>query len=91
MHADSMQGGAPSTVPANSPQPLCIRTGGLRTPFSAAGSVLSASTHHFGTLLGHEVADDDADAIVQLGQLEDMERFAARLVHSFPLNPAGQV
>jgi hypothetical protein len=52
---------------------------------------MSASTHHFGTLLGHDVTDEDPDAVVQLVQLEDMERLASRLVHGFPMNATGQV
>lgn len=36
-------------------------------------------------------ADEEAVPVGQLGMLEDMERFAARLVHLAPNNPAGQV
>lgn len=36
-------------------------------------------------------AEEEAVPVGQLGLLEDMERFAARLVHLAPDNPAGQV
>jgi hypothetical protein len=36
-------------------------------------------------------AEEDLECVGQLGMLEDMERFAARLMHLCPWNAVGQV
>jgi hypothetical protein len=75
-----------------SPLTIPSRPGFGQAPFSRTASMMSGSaSFHAMAPLGH-AADDDDDAVAgQLGMLEDMERFAARLVHSFPMNAVGQV
>eukprot|EP00892_Ulva_mutabilis_P012850 jgi/Ulvmu1/9938/UM058_0021.1 len=63
---------------------------------SRAPSMISRAS---GSFVGSQFAptryvpgvEEDAVPVGQLGMLEDMERFAARLTHISPSNPAGQV
>lgn len=83
---------SPVTIPAH--RPPHAHRGTAHGNFSRATSLRSNPSTFLGVAGREETMmnfDEDAAQPAPLGMLEDMERFAARLAHSFPTNPTGQV